>query len=542
MSQVYQKDGLRIKLPVVSTVHRTIAIANTILTVTGHVYYYNAQTKKSTYVKPQLEAPRVTIPSYGSGQFAGGFADTNFPGQAHLHGRGRGIYRGDHRGSLGPNGHRRPPPEDKPKHRYVIPACKPWVLVKTKLGRRFVHNTETGESLWKFPNDVLLAVTDWDIKERERKERRERGEESETEEVRNEETDQGEDDEDSSEYTEVTDSEEDEENVEGSKRRRTEEEQPDDPIEFNEDDLAAELEAMEEDGFDDNWDYGDDQDPLSEADSKTLFFDLLADMNAKPFSTWDKIVEEGHILEDPRYKVLPNMKARREAWDEWSKQKIQELKERREKQEKTDPRISYLSFLQEKASTKLYWPEFKRKYRKEAIMKDMKLPEKDKEKYYRDYVKRLQLPQSTLKTELTSLLKAQPISALNRNTATLPTALITDLKYYCLAASIRDPLIETYINTLPPAPADAMSAEEEADIMMKKQERKKREDALKERERQVEEAKRRQRRDLAYGKGQLREGEKELERATNVGRGGLKAQLAGVSIEDERQEVEATPP
>jgi hypothetical protein len=510
----------------------------------GHTYYYNASTKKSTYVKPEAEAPRAPIPSYSSGDFAGGFSNNNFPTQ-NQHSRhpnpnfqeprsGRGGYRG----GFGQNGQRRSAPEDKPKHRYKISACKPWVLVKTKLGRRFVHNTETGESLWKFPDDVLLAVTDWDIKERERKERRERGEESEPEEVVQHEDDQQEEDESSSEYTEVTDSEEDEENGEGSKRQRTEEQQPDGPIEFNEDDLAAELEEMEEFGFDDDWDYGEDQEPLSEEDSKALFFDLLDDFNIKPFSTWEKVLEDGQIIEDPRYKALPNMKARRDAWDEWSKQKIQELKEKREKQEKKDPKIPYLAFLQEHASTKLYWPEFKRKHRKELVMKELKVPDKDKEKFYREHIKRLQLPQSTLKSELTALLRALPLSVLNRDTTTLPTALLTDIKYYSLAPSTRDPLIETYLTTLRPAPEDAIAADEEADMVLKKQERKRREDALKERERQVEEAKRRQRRDQAYGKGQLREEEMELQRAMNIGRSGLKAQLANVSIEDEAKDSE----
>ena len=42
--------------------------------------------------------------------------------------------------------------------RREIPGMKPWVLVTTKQGRKFVHNTETKASLWKAPDDVQAVV------------------------------------------------------------------------------------------------------------------------------------------------------------------------------------------------------------------------------------------------------------------------------------------------------------------------------------------------------------------------------------------------
>src|SRR6201999_3655557 len=51
---------------------------------------------------------------------------------------------------------------DRPRSKTAIPDCAPWVLVKTKLGRRFVHNTETKQSLWKFPQDVMMKVIELD--------------------------------------------------------------------------------------------------------------------------------------------------------------------------------------------------------------------------------------------------------------------------------------------------------------------------------------------------------------------------------------------
>ena len=338
----------------------------------GHTYYYNAELKKSTYTRPEAAPIEAPIPSYGAGQFAGGFSHNAFPhqqGHAEFQ-TGRPGTRGGH--SFPDRG--RPGPQDRPKHKYIIPGCEPWVLVKTKLGRRFVHNSETRESLWKFPADVMKGVVEFDRIQREKKERRKRGEPSDDENeaaaameelqaaddaAQRNELEAGDDDEDgSSEYTEITD-DEGREGGEGevrSKRQRTEEPAPDGPIEFNEDDIAFELDEMEQEeyGFDnETWDKGVDDTALTEEDSRTLFCDLLEDFRINPYSTWEKIIEDGHIIEDSRYTALPNMKSRRAVWDQWSAQMMQDLKEEKEKQEKKDPKIPYFSFLEANASTKL---------------------------------------------------------------------------------------------------------------------------------------------------------------------------------------------
>jgi hypothetical protein len=428
------------------------------------------------------------------------------------------------------------------------------------MGRRFVHNMDTKESFWKFPEEVMKGVVEFDRREREKQERRDRGEPSDLEEdeeaiVAEELAAAGrtsatsgpaqadEADGDSSEYEEieVTDSEAEGLDGEGtSKRQRTDEPAEDAPVDFNEDDIAYQLAAMGADygldpgeyGVEDlngDWEEGAEGLPLTEDDSKALFRDLLNDFALNPYKPWDTIIEEGQIIEDDRYIALPNMRARKECWDEWSRTKIQQLKEQREKQEKQDPRIPYIIFLDEHASTKLYWPEFKRKFRKEAALRDQKVAEKDKEKLYREHVKRLQMPQDVLKKDLSTLLKSLPLSALNRSTslAALPSALLTDLRYISLPQKTRDPLIEAYISTLPPAPSSSDAEDEEA-LAARMRERERREKALAERERRVQEEKRRQMREKAVGRERLREGEAEVERAMRVGREGLRAQLEGV--------------
>src|SRR5579871_4492695 len=143
---------------------------------TGHTYYYNASTKKSTYTRP-VAIPEISqIPIYDAGQFVSGFPNASSQQSDFIsldfEEPQRGGFRGGRGGSISRQGfqQRRKEQADRPKHKYEIPGCAPWVLVKTKLGRRFVHNTETGESFWKFPEDVMKGVIEFDRREREKRE------------------------------------------------------------------------------------------------------------------------------------------------------------------------------------------------------------------------------------------------------------------------------------------------------------------------------------------------------------------------------------
>ncbi|QGA13799.1 hypothetical protein EYB26_001450 [Talaromyces marneffei] len=525
---------------------------------TGHSYYYNAATKQSTYKRPT--APPVPVidstqaqpsytpenlppfsstpygPSVGTRQ-PDRFAQNN-TFQQYRTGHDRGRAHGNRR-------HREP--NDRPKSKHSIPGCAPWLLVKTRYGRRFIHNPETNESYWKFPEHVLKGVVEFDRLERERKQQEQLHEDESQESPRIGNQDKDEiileaqdipataapDEEGSDEYeeVEVTDNEEDEDQL--SKRPRIEGEQDDDdrPMEFNEEDFEYQLAAMGEDyGLDpgeygepgeEGWEEGVEGLTLTDEEATSLFSDLLDDFRINPFTTWEKVVEEGRIIEDTRYTVLSNMKARREAFANWSRQRIQEIKARKEKEEKKDPRIKYIAFLQEYATPKLYWPEFKRKYRKEDEMKNMRMSDKDREKLYRDHIAQLKLSESTRKSDLSALLKSIPPQDLNNSShiEALPPAVLTDIRYISLPLKVRNPLIEAYISTLPPAPeeeAAALSAQEQQEREQKRLERDRREKALAERERRVEEEKRRLKGELLHGKRLLREEAAEIQEAMQI--------------------------
>ncbi|MCJ1245250.1 hypothetical protein MMC30_002453 [Trapelia coarctata] len=522
---------------------------------TGHSYYYHAETKQSTYTRPSASTPQAPTPVTGQSYENHGASN----GQSHLSSlftpQGSSLIQSQNIGAHGFHhgylNQRRPIPEDRPKSKHLIPDCSPWLLIKTKLGRRFVYNPEEGQSFWKFPPDVMKGVIEYDRLEREKRERRERGEMSDDSEKPIEKPGSGEgtaptaepmptmqatnrtthdDESDEYEEVEVTDDEDDS----PSKRQRLEAGDEEGTLEFNEDDMAYQLAAMGQeygldpgeydDGQGDDWEEGAEGLPLTEEDSAALFKEMLNDLHVDPYAPWEKLIEEGKIIEDERYTCLPNMKSRKEVWGEWSRERIQRLKEQRERQEKGDPRIPYFAFLQKYATPKLYWPEFRRKYKKEPDMRDTKIADKDREKWYREYITRLKLPESQLKSDLTTLLKSLPLQAINRSTSleALPPFLLTDIRYISLRPTVRDPLIETYIAISPPAPTlSGDSAEEEAELARQRSERERRERALAERAKQVQEEKRKQQGALRYSKDALREGEEEIQRAMRVGREGL---------------------
>jgi len=497
--------------------------------------------------------------------------------------------------------------KDRPRSKHILPGYEPWILVRTRYGRRFAHNTQTKESFWYIPKDVMSGVLELERQQKDEKEqaqnarwaeeqlkemeakskaakvnqkadaeessRRRRRSESlqredeeafmaelakqaeEAEEqdakeaveaVEHREEQQGPRPGDYAsdsdyEYVEVTDTEgegddEDEEETRPEHQiamqdDAVEEQEEDGPVEFGEDDIAFQLAAMGQDygldpgEYDQNeesyqYEEGDEGLPLSEEDAVNLFRDMLEDHRLSPFTPWDRVIaDEGaeSVLMDDRFTVLTSSRARKEAWDAWTKDKAAAIREERARMAKLDPKIPYLALLAEKASPKLYWPEFKRKFRKDAEMNDRKLGDKDREKLYREHINRLKLPESTRKADLTNLLKSIPLSALNKtsNLDSLPQALLSHLHFISLPTPVRDCLVEKHIKNLPGAPDvedGEMTEEQRAEEEKKRTERRKREAALADRERKVQEEKRRQEMEERRAKGMLRESERDLGR------------------------------
>ncbi|KKA27706.1 hypothetical protein TD95_003972 [Thielaviopsis punctulata] len=494
----------------------------------GHTYYYNAATKQSTYKRPVVESvaapiePAVPVyPSLATPAAANAFMAQVNP--QHFQQTKREAPKNDRPKP-------KPQPIDKPRSQEVIPGHEGWYLVYTKYNRRFVYNAVKDASYWRIPEKLSAAILEMD-----RMRIRVKAGVAEPVKVEVERQAQGPElhQEDDSEYeeVEVTDDEDAHDNdgdEHGAKRQRTDDEQDNGPVEFTEEDIMMQLQAMGDDYHD--YDEQDQEPLLSEEDARALFWDMLNDFKISPFSPWEKLLEDGKVVDDPRYTVLATTKARKECWDAWSREKIRIQKERRATEEKADPRAAYIAFLAERATPKLFWPEFKRKFRKEACMTSRGLADKEREKIYRDLVGRMKLAPATLKSDLMALLKAQPLSVLNRDTdaQNLPAQVRCDLAYVSVAPEVREPLVQAYMQTLAGAPeggAGPAGAEEQEAARKAGEARKRREQALAESERRADEEKRKQRRALEQSKVRLKEGEEQVAAAMAVGKRGLQSQL-----------------
>lgn len=512
--------------------------------------------------------------------------------------------------------------KDRPKSSHPLPGHEPWLLVKTKYGRHFIHNKETKESLWRVPKDLQAAVRGFEhgqgveeekarnaqwaeeqltamrapesgkrdievaqgqaadgVMRRRRSVSLQREDEEAlmaemaAEAEKTEEKDareafrnvealrpqstqverQGYESDSSYEEVEVTDSEfeDEQDDTEKAIPATTErsaadvgQQQGDGPVEFGEDDIAWQLAAMEEDGDldpsgsdaedGDDVEYPDDSSQGDRADEQEATLDfrsMLNDHKISPFTPWDNLLKNESILYDERWTILPNTRTRKVVWEEWVKDTAARLKAERAKAEQQNPRIPYLAFLSEKATPKLYWPEFKRKYRKEAVLNERKLSDKEREKLYRDHIARLKLPERTRKADLVTLLESVPLRMLNRDTTldALPALILSNLHFISLPASAREPVVRTHVSTLPSAPADGEDAEPDAELQKKREEeRRKREKALLEREKKVEEERRKAEKEGRWAKRDAKEAEREVREATlGVGRKGLMGQLSG---------------
>lgn len=171
----------------------------------------------------------------------------------------------------------------------------PWVLVTTKLGKEFIHNPQTKRSLWKAPEGIQAAIDIMPPENEIAKEPRAKkikavmSEKEDTREVTesesrgtkrpalaamsirdsggrnvNAEGEEEEDEEENEEGEEGEDEDEDEEGDEGheNKRLKTGGATPPGPVEFTEEDIAWQLEAMAEE-------YGLDEEDLDESGEMT---------------------------------------------------------------------------------------------------------------------------------------------------------------------------------------------------------------------------------------------------------------------------------
>jgi hypothetical protein len=145
------------------------------------------------------------------------------------------------------------------------------------------------------------------------------------------------------------------------------------------------------------------------------------------------------------------MARRRELFTTWSRDRVAEIQELKATQPapKRDARAEYLTFLGENASIKLYWPEFKRKYRKDPIMMSYDLSDKEREKIYRELVSKLKLGESDRRKELLGVLKEHKDDMKREDgVGNVLDVVRRDVRFYVVDRRKREEIVEGFMSTL----------------------------------------------------------------------------------------------
>ncbi|KAI9189919.1 hypothetical protein H9P43_001352 [Blastocladiella emersonii ATCC 22665] len=285
---------------------------------------------------------------------------------------------------------------------------------ETDAGNRFFYHKKNGTSTWRAPGDVKDEIKALDARLAEEKRRRKEEEEAKAAEAKAA---------DAAVAKEKAVVEpEDEEVV-----HEQEQAQDDADLEWELMQLEAEAEALDAaseeppaattgngdvlmadadgDAIQDN-----DDDVIHEytfEERATLFLQHLRSEDVSPFAPWETIAE-----------ALPDLelsdREKRELFDRYCEQRAAE---KRAARERLDPRVAFLSLIAE--NRKLFWEEFKRKYRREPRFYNFGATDRDREKLFKDGKK-------MKPAELTKLIRDAEAALLAGNTATAASAPSSD--------------------------------------------------------------------------------------------------------------------
>ncbi|KAK9469728.1 hypothetical protein V1512DRAFT_16653 [Lipomyces arxii] len=387
---------------------------------TGHYYYYNKITKQSTYDRPIEDQPPPPPPPPSLPQDTGHLYEPEYDGP---NGPENDNWQAAYTPGFDPKRAVEQPVRKRKRRQETAVLCRAvahnWMLVVTNLGRPFFYDTGEKKSVWIPPDEVKTAVDQVSRDEIVMMIARARGlkdtkgvklerkgvtvQSVESKQINQvEQAEQVEDDMDdtallaemdSTPYTggiikqrnrspsvsgTEDDSSESDSDFDSSSKKAT------DNVEFDEDDIEWQIAAMMQDNPD--LDLDDYEDEIPYADKVKSFTDLLVEADVNPYSPWD--LEMPKLVTDPRYKVLETTSERKAAFENWSRDRIAELKGQAANTPKVSPEQLFSEFLRQYATPRLFYQEFKRKYRKEPAFKESRLSDREREKMYREFVKK----------------------------------------------------------------------------------------------------------------------------------------------------------
>ncbi|KAG5646569.1 hypothetical protein DXG03_002872 [Asterophora parasitica] len=450
----------------------------------GQLYYFNAQTQESTYVRP--------IPAFAIMPVA----------------------------QLEP-----PKKKEKPLVKTQIPGTD-WLRVKTTEGNVFYSHKVKKQSIWTVPDEIKAAVENLEKDELKKRDRPIKIVSEEALEVQRikEEVLVKRKAEDNVPLDEVV--------ISKKARVEDEEEEEDESDESEEEDwqreAAAQLAAEAEE---ERVRKEEEAARLKEAEAqakrtqlnmpervdlsieeaKALFKTLLREKDINPLHPWDTSLPQ--FISDPRYVLLPSVSARREAFDEYCRDRAREIRQSTVKKEKevTNPKDAFERLLQNKVkSTRTSWTEFRRTWKKDRMFYGWGRDDREREKRFREFIKDL----GETKRAMSQKAEADFFSLLREKGDVKDGAAWKDARYHFNSAlnsikrklyddprydavgssSLREELFNTFLKgnqqkaVSPPENADQKAEEEDQEMDGEEVERKrkeKKERAVKDREAKV---------------------------------------------------------
>ncbi|XAO23748.1 hypothetical protein I312_102528 [Cryptococcus bacillisporus CA1280] len=425
-------------------------------------YYYNAQTRESTYIRPSFPSfPRGTTPPTGSPA----------PGAAE---------------------EKKKKKKEKPKDKVPIPGTS-WMRITTTEGNVFYFEKENKRSEWTVPDEIKEAVAQLEEEERKKKEEKEREEQEKIEQERIEklkeleriraeveaerkkkeeaekerkrkQREDGEDDAPEEKKAKVGDQEQQEDDVVGPEGEEDEEAwMKAVAAEFAEKDAQTkkDLEEQDEKTKDEEAEAAKkvfavpEKVNVSVEEGRALFKALLIEKGISPFAPWEQSLP--FFINDPRYVLLSSMKDRREVYEEYCREvgRAKRLKKASTAEEKkVEPEKEYKALLdKEVTSTRTRWDDFRKKWKKDrrfyAFGRDDHQREKVFKQHLRDLGERKRAAAQKAEEGFNALLKESSDITSSSQWSSVKRSISSDPRYDAVgSSSLREELFNSYIRGL----------------------------------------------------------------------------------------------
>ncbi|KAF7301655.1 hypothetical protein MIND_00731000 [Mycena indigotica] len=188
---------------------------------------------------------------------------------------------------------------------------------------------------------------------------------------------------------------------------------------------------------------------LSVDEAKALFKTLLREKDINPLHPWDSALPK--FVNDPRYVLLTSVSARREAFDEYCRERSREIRQDTVKKEISDPKEEFERFLQsEVTSTRTSWSDFRRTWKKDRRFYGWGRDDREREKKFKDWIRELgekkRAAAQKAESDFFALLRERQVSQDGQPWKDVKKMLVDDPRYDAVgSSSLREELYNTFL-------------------------------------------------------------------------------------------------